>query len=187
MFLRYPSPLSLMRFLKSWLLSVFAYQRGIALTARETSFKRLMWWRFTVLTLIFSVWSGYTFADLPVESPAEYGIKAAICALGTTACVLVELLPVPTENRRFRYLGRLYGSYFAILTGVFWLLEATEGQPWSYLRGRLDIVVALLITSLLVGLVVDMYRWESLYIKVRQQFRSHAPGHEIEVQCDKDE
>ena len=104
---------------------------------------------------------GYPDWDLFRESPSlveSYGAKAAILALLGAAAMFIGFIPSGSSRKAKRadLVVRLTGALALAMTGLYWLLNATEGRPGPYLIAYIPTVV------IYVCAVGNQQKWHTL-------------------------
>ena len=89
---------------------------------------------------------GYPEWDLFSESPSSvesYGAKAAILALLGAAAMFIGFIPSGNSKnaKRVDLVVRVTGALALGMTGLYWLLNETEGRPGPYLIAYVPTVV----------------------------------------------
>ena len=149
--------------------SIWRYERGIWFIAAETSFKRIVWWKRLAWGITFVLPTGIILVTgLPGGTKVEYDINAAVAAIGAASCILIAFIPTPPS--RLDHAIRISGGCFAILAGIFWLLDASEGNMLPYLAILSPILISMLITTL----VLNMNQWEGIYKKRRRDLDNQS-------------
>ena len=79
-------------------------------------------------------WNLFREEELP-SATETHSIKAAMLAMAGAATLFISLIPVSNSNRgtTIDLLVRVMGAIAVVLTGWFWLLSATNGNPGPYL------------------------------------------------------
>ncbi len=109
--------------------------------------------------LVMAGTTGVTSADYEMGH-SEYGVTAAVYAMGAAALLVLSLIPTKWRIGRVPYdaLFHLSGGALAITAAVFWLLDETNGNLRPYLWPVLLNGGTLLITWVVLMSVSTMAR-----------------------------
>ena len=156
----------------TWVVAVLRYERGVAKVAFEMSLKKPVWWKAVVSCVVIAAVSSVIVSDFGVVtkgSEADYGVKAAISALGAAAMVFISLIPSrPKPRPLFEHILRALSGCFAFMAGVFWLLSETSGRLGPYMIVVMSIGLAMSIGIFFTIAVSSMVNWESKYLELRR-------------------
>ncbi len=99
-------------------------------------------------------WNLFQQSELP-SATEVYGAKAAILAMAAAATLFIGFIPVNSSNRgtRVDLYVQVVGAIAVGLTGWFWLLSATNGNPGPYL---VAIVPSMAVFVLAVGIFLGL-------------------------------
>ena len=148
------------------------YQRGFFATLRA-DVKRYKIFYLKLLSLIVVV--SFTVVAVSVdfevvEGYRNYGIKAATCAMGAAAVVLIGLIPTTTLTRPFfNPFVHTVGGMLAFSAGVFWLLSETSGSVGPYLVIIVVNGFAMFAAAGASWFAAFVYRVESTYLQRRER------------------
>lgn len=121
--------------------NLLVHEKGfIKLSWRELSTHKIHYSKILALAIVVSSTVSALGADYEDIQPggSVHGIRAAVCALGAAAIVLVNMVSAQTMQTIARPTldpaMRAVSGLLAVLAGGFWLLAETGGDVFPYLR-----------------------------------------------------
>ncbi len=104
-------------------------------------------------------WNLFRRDELPSDTEV-HGIKAAMLAMAGAATLFIGFIPVGNNHRSRRgdLSLQIVGALAVGLTGWFWLLSATNGEPGPYLAAivpSMGVFAVVFISSVIFKLVYD--------------------------------
>ena len=165
------------------------YETGFIRFLGGTELGRSGWWKFVALVVVImmmiGVWSTGYF-EVADESVSEHGVKAAVLAIATATMVFVSMIGRGARTRQgIDPWIQLVSGGLALLTGWYWLLAETGGNPWPFLSAVLPFAVVLTIIAVFNLCFAVLYRSEGEYIQQRhddQIMKQLNPSERAEIQ-----